>query len=61
MQTFSGHKMPVYAVRWNALHSRVFLSGSADWTVKLWDSMQQKVGACSWLWAMPTVQLADNC
>lgn len=44
MQTFSGHKMPVYGVRWNALHPRTFLSGSADWTVKLWDSLQEKVG-----------------
>lgn len=42
-QTYSGHKMPVYGVRWNALHPRIFLSGSADWTAKLWDSAQAKV------------------
>jgi len=29
--------MSVYAVKWNNFHPRVFLSASADWTVKLWD------------------------
>ena len=29
--------MAVYAVKWNLLHSRVFLSASADWSVRLWD------------------------
>ena len=33
----AGHKMAVYAVKWNLLHSRVFLSASADWSVRLWD------------------------
>ena len=28
--------MAVYAVRWNHFHPKVFLSCSADWTVKLW-------------------------
>jgi len=27
----------VYSVKWNPFHPRVFLSCSADWTVKLWD------------------------
>lgn len=35
--TFEGHTMAVYAVRWNPFHPRVFLSCSADWTVKMWD------------------------
>lgn len=39
-----GHQLPVYAVRWNGLHSRTFLSAGADWKVKLWDSLQPKVG-----------------
>lgn len=37
LDTYNAHHMPVYAVRWNNMHSRVFLSASADWTVKLWD------------------------
>jgi dynein intermediate chain 1, axonemal len=37
LETYSGHHMAVYAVRWNPFHERCFLSCSADWTVKLWD------------------------
>ena len=37
LETYEGHFMAIYAVRWNKLHPRVFLSASADWTVKLWD------------------------
>lgn len=37
LDTYNAHQMPVYAVRWNHLHPRVFLSASADWSVKLWD------------------------
>lgn len=29
--------MSVYAVKWNYYHQNVFLSASADWTVKIWD------------------------
>ena len=32
-----GHGMAVYALRWNPWHPRVFLSCSADWTVRMWD------------------------
>ena len=28
----------MYAVKWNKFHPRVFLSCSADWTIKMWDS-----------------------
>lgn len=56
---FVGHSMAVYAVRWNALHADVFLSASADWTVKLWHAgrddgavmtfdMQNCVGDVAW-------------
>ncbi len=34
---FEAHQMPVYAVRWNPFHSDVFLSASADWSVKVWN------------------------
>jgi len=38
LQTYTGHHLAVYSVQWNAFHDRVFLSCSADWTVKV--SMQ---------------------
>ena len=34
--SYKGHSMAVYAVRWSPFHSDVFLSCSADWTVKIW-------------------------
>uniref|UniRef100_K3X8Q8 Uncharacterized protein n=1 Tax=Globisporangium ultimum (strain ATCC 200006 / CBS 805.95 / DAOM BR144) TaxID=431595 RepID=K3X8Q8_GLOUD len=37
LETYVGHHMAVYSVRWNPFHERAFLSCSADWTVKLWD------------------------
>mmetsp|Transcript_40851 Transcript_40851/g.65618 ORF Transcript_40851/g.65618 Transcript_40851/m.65618 type:complete len:688 (+) Transcript_40851:256-2319(+) len=37
LETYDGHHMAVYGVKWNKFHPRVFLSCSADWTVKLWD------------------------
>lgn len=37
-ETYSGHLLAVYKVRWNNFHPRTFISASADWTVRLWDS-----------------------
>ena len=37
LRTYEGHHMAVYGLRWNPFHPRVFLSCSADWTVRLWD------------------------
>lgn len=34
--------MAVYAVKYNPHYSNVFLSASADWTVKLWEQDSQK-------------------
>ena len=33
--------LAVYKVRWNYYHPRTFISASADWTVKIWDSSCQ--------------------
>lgn len=33
-----GHYLAVYSVKWNNFHPRVFLSCSADWKIKMWDS-----------------------
>lgn len=37
LETYQGHHMAVYRLRWNPFHPRVFISCSADWTVKIWD------------------------
>ncbi|NXH10487.1 WDR78 protein, partial [Bucco capensis] len=34
--TYRGHKAPVYKVAWNPLHTDLFLSCSADWSMILW-------------------------
>ncbi|KAJ3237051.1 cytoplasmic dynein with WD40 domain [Chytriomyces hyalinus] len=40
--SFDAHQMSVYTVRYNPFHGNVFLSASADWTVKLWDHCKDK-------------------
>lgn len=37
LETYEGHFLAVYAVKWNKFHPRVFLSCSADWKIKMWD------------------------
>jgi dynein intermediate chain 1 len=37
LDTYDAHHMAVYAVRWNTFHPKIFISCSADWTVKVWD------------------------
>jgi dynein intermediate chain 1 len=37
LETYKGHHMAVYSIKWNPFHERVFISCSADWTVKIWD------------------------
>ncbi|KAL4609485.1 dynein intermediate chain 1, axonemal-like [Arapaima gigas] len=37
LETYDGHHMAVDAVRWNHFHTKVFISCSADWTIKIWD------------------------
>lgn len=40
LETYQGHHMAVYGLRWNPFHPQVFLSCSADWTVKIWNHNQ---------------------
>jgi dynein intermediate chain 1, axonemal len=35
-ETYKDHNLAVYAVKWNPYHEDVFLSCSADWTIKMW-------------------------
>lgn len=37
LDTFDAHHMAVYSVKWNHFHPKMFISCSADWTVKIWD------------------------
>lgn len=42
LRSFHGHHMAVYSVAWNSFHPKVFLSCSADWTVKLWEANEAR-------------------
>ncbi|KAI9017369.1 WD40-repeat-containing domain protein [Gaertneriomyces semiglobifer] len=42
LMTFEGHQMAIYNVRYNKFLNNIFLSASADWTVKLWDHDEPK-------------------
>ncbi len=35
LQTYEGHHMAIYAVKWNPFHEETFISCSADWTIKV--------------------------
>jgi dynein intermediate chain 1 len=58
LETYEGHSMAVYAVRWNPFHPKIFISASADWTVKMWDhtnknpvmsfDLAQAIGDVAW-------------
>jgi len=37
LDTYQAHHMAVYRVAWNNYHPKVFITCSADWTVKIWD------------------------
>ncbi|KPA79025.1 dynein intermediate-chain-like protein [Leptomonas pyrrhocoris] len=36
VERYEGHSMAIYTTRWSPFHPDVFLTCSADWTVKLW-------------------------
>nr|XP_038038632.1 dynein intermediate chain 4, axonemal isoform X4 [Anas platyrhynchos] len=41
LETYKGHKGPVYKVAWNPFSTDMFLSCSADWSIKLWHQNSQ--------------------
>ncbi|NWH70628.1 WDR78 protein, partial [Piaya cayana] len=41
LQTYRGHKGPVYKVTWNPFSTDMFLSCSADWSIILWQQDSQ--------------------
>ncbi|BFY99711.1 hypothetical protein BsWGS_02751 [Bradybaena similaris] len=36
LESYQGHTAPVYSIQWSPFVSDIFLSCSADWTMKLW-------------------------
>jgi WD40 repeat protein len=36
LETYVGHKGPVYNIQWSPFRPGLFVSCSADWTVRLW-------------------------
>ncbi|KAL5004410.1 hypothetical protein ScPMuIL_017866 [Solemya velum] len=41
LDTVDAHNMAVYRVSWNPFHPHIFITCSADWTVKIWESSSQ--------------------
>jgi len=37
LDTYNAHHMAVYRVAWNHYHTQIFITCSADWTIKIWD------------------------
>ena len=41
--SIKAHHLSVNAIRWNSFHPDIFISCSADWTVKIWDNLYKYV------------------
>ena len=39
--TYEGHHLAVYKVRFNPFDPETFISASADWTVKIWNTKNE--------------------
>ena len=44
--SFAGHIGPVYAVAWSPVKPGLFLSASADWTLRLWSEGEARQLVC---------------
>ncbi|XP_071117198.1 dynein axonemal intermediate chain 4-like [Haliotis cracherodii] len=42
LESYSGHTSPVYKIQWSPFVPDIFLSCSADWSIRLWHQDQQK-------------------
>ncbi|GAB1602729.1 dynein intermediate chain 2, ciliary-like isoform X1, partial [Argonauta hians] len=45
MNTLKAHHMSVYKICWNKYHPKIFITCSADWTVKIWEHGSQSKNA----------------
>jgi dynein intermediate chain 1 len=41
LATYEAHHMPVYKVDYNKFYPDIFISCSADWTVKIWEDKRR--------------------
>lgn len=53
-----GHALSVYALKWNELHPRLFLSAGADWRVQLWEADAPDAPLLSWDLGAPVGDVA---
>ncbi|CAL1536674.1 unnamed protein product [Lymnaea stagnalis] len=42
LESYQGHTAPVYAIQWSPFVTELFLTCSADWTIKLWHQDKPK-------------------
>ena len=49
LETYDAHHMAVYSVCWNTFHPKIYLTCSADWTVKIWDHTYKFVDILNYL------------
>lgn len=41
--SYEGHAAAVHGLQWNSINTNIFLSASADWSVRLWDASVRAV------------------
>ena len=58
LENYFGHSGPVYKLRWSPFCENLFLSCSADWTIKLWN---QERPECIFSFSSSTDYVADIC
>lgn len=61
LASFSDHCMPVYAVKWNGMHPDIFLSCSADWSIKVCHAETVQRGTCTATQALGAFMVAQPC
>ena len=59
LEAYNGHIGPVYQVQWSPFRSDLFISCSADWSIKLW--AEGKVSASSTLCCNCCTSPAGQC
>lgn len=42
LETYDAHHMALYRIQWNLYHPNIFITCSADWSIKLWDHTQKE-------------------
>eukprot|EP00884_Botryococcus_braunii_P017202 jgi/Botrbrau1/4165/Bobra.0192s0032.2 len=47
LSSYEGHAAAVHALHWNTVDTKIFISSSADWSVRLWDASEQAMKAKS--------------